>query len=283
MTKTAVSNMLTFDIEEWFHANYDNVKPDYSKGSSFRSHMDTLLRICHETNCKATFFTLGYIGEHYPDVVKAIVREGHEIASHGTAHQLAYKQTYEEFKADVKNSVDILEDITGVKVLGYRAPSWSIVESNLHYLEALEELGLKYDASIFPVKTFLYGIPTAPREIHKPKVHGRELGIYEVPMSVMKVAGRTMGYSGGFYFRFFPKFLIKQAIRAANRQGSHSIVYLHPREVDASEHQLELPAKEHFIHYYNVRGTERKLEDILSSFQFTSIAEHLKQHHQLTI
>jgi peptidoglycan-N-acetylglucosamine deacetylase len=99
----------------------------------------------------------------------------------------------------------------------------------------------------------------------------------------MKVAGRTMGYSGGFYFRFFPKLLIKQAIRAANRQGRHSIVYLHPREVDANEHQLDLPAKEHFIHYYNVRGTERKLEDILRSFQFTSIAEHLKQQHQLQL
>ena len=164
-----ITNMLTFDIEEWFHANFDGVslEPAAGRSSNFRSHMDTLLRICRETDCKATFFVLGCIGENYPDVVKAIAREGHDVASHGYGHQLAYKQTFEEFRDDVKKSVDILEHLTGTKVLGYRAPSWSIVESNLHYLEALEELGMKYDASIFPVKTFLYGIPTAPTEIHK--------------------------------------------------------------------------------------------------------------------
>jgi polysaccharide deacetylase family protein (PEP-CTERM system associated) len=273
--------MLTFDIEEWFHANYDDVVPDSGKGSNFRAHMDTLLRICRETGCKATFFVLGCIGENYPDVVKAIAREGHDVASHGYGHELAYKQTIEEFKADVKKSVDILEQLTGTPVLGYRAPSWSIVEKNLHYLEALEELGMKYDASIFPVKTFLYGIPTAPTKIHKPRVNGRELNLYEVPMSVMKVSGKNIGYSGGFYFRFFPKFVIKHAIRSANRQGNSSIVYLHPREIDANEHKLSLPPKENFIHYYNVAGTQAKLEDILRSFKFTSISEHLKQHYEL--
>jgi polysaccharide deacetylase family protein (PEP-CTERM system associated) len=280
--KTGMANMLTFDIEEWFHANYDNVKPDRSKPTSFRSHMDTLLRLCRETDSKATFFTLGYIGEKYPDVVKAIVDEGHDLASHGYAHELAYKQTREEFKADVKKSVDILEDITGTKVIGYRAPSWSIVKSNLHYLEALEELGMKYDASIFPVKTFLYGIPDAPTGVHHPEVNGRKLQLFEVPMSVTRVAGRNIGYSGGFYFRFFPRFFIKQTIRSANRQGSSSIVYLHPREVDANEHKLSLPVKEHFIHYYNIRGTEAKLADVLRSFNFTSIADHLQTSHSLT-
>lgn len=271
-------NMLTFDIEEWFHANYDDVTPDLSLGSNFRANMDTLLEICSKTGSKATFFTLGYIGEHYPDVVKKIVQEGHDLASHGYAHQLAYKQTREEFRDDVKKSVDILEDLTGVKVRGYRAPSWSIVEKNLHYLEVLEEMGLQYDASIFPVKTFLYGIPNAPTEIHRPKVNGRELNLLEVPMSVMKVAGRNVGYSGGFYFRFFPKFLINQAIRSANRQGKSSIVYLHPREVNPNEPMLSLPAKEHFIHYYNVNGTKTKLEQILNSFEFTSVSDYLKQH-----
>jgi polysaccharide deacetylase family protein (PEP-CTERM system associated) len=245
--------------------------------------MDTLLRLCREANCKATFFVLGYIGEHYPDVVKAIAQEGHDVASHGYAHQLAYRQSYDEFKADVKKSVDILENITGTKVLGYRAPSWSIVESNLHYLEALEELGMIYDASIFPVQTFLYGIPDAPTEIHKPRVNGRELGIYEVPMSVTRLAGRNIGYSGGFYFRFFPEFFIKRAIRAANKQGKNSIVYLHPREVNAQDSRLSLPFKENLIHYYNVGGTERKLERVLNSFTFTSISEHLKQQYGLDI
>lgn len=282
--KQHATNMLTFDIEEWFHANYDSIAaPDRSRGSNFRAHMDTLLRICRETDCKATFFVLGCIGEDYPDVVKAIAREGHDVASHGYAHELAYKQTIDEFRNDVKKSVDILENLTGTKVLGYRAPSWSIVEDNLHYLEVLEEMGMKYDASIFPVKTFLYGIPTAPTEIHKPRVNGREIDLYEVPMSVMKLGGKNIGYSGGFYFRFFPRLLIKNAIRSANRRGHSSIVYLHPREIDAYEQKLDLPFKENFIHYYSVGRTQNKLEDILKSFNFTSISEHLKSNYKMDV
>lgn len=274
-----MTNILTFDIEEWFHANFDSVNLDDNrgKGSNFRVQMDTLFQLCSDTHSKATFFVLGCIGEDYPDVVRAIVREGHEVASHGYGHQLAYRQTLDEFRADVKKSVDILEDVTGTRVKGYRAPSWSIVESNLHYLEALEELGLEYDASIFPVKTFLYGIPSAPTEIFKPQINGRELNLYEVPMSVMKLFGKNMGYSGGFYFRFFPQFLIKKAISLANRQGKSAIVYLHPREVDATERKLSLPLMESFIQYYNVDGTKAKLEDILRSFTFTSISEHLRK------
>lgn len=276
----APANMLTFDIEEWFHANYEGLPqvPTPGKGSNFRAHMDKLLQLCADNGCKGTFFVLGCIGEQYPDVVQAIAREGHDVASHGYAHQLAYSQTFEEFRDDVKKSVDILEQLTGDKVRGYRAPSWSIVERNLYYLEALEQLGLEYDASIFPVKTFLYGIPTAPREIYRPVVNGRELNLYEVPMSVMEVAGRRIGYSGGFYFRFFPRFVIERAIRAANREGRSSIVYLHPREIDPHEQKLALPPKERFIHYYNVGGTFAKLEHVMRSFRFTSISEHLRRH-----
>ena len=272
-------NILTFDIEDWFHANYDNVDLNESrgKGSNFRANVDTLLQLCRDTNAKATFFVLGSIGEDYPDVVRTIAQEGHDVACHGYGHQLAYKQTIQEFKADVKKSVDILEEITGSSIIGYRAPSWSIVESNFHYLEVLEELGMKYDASIFPVKTFLYGIPTARTEIHKPQLNGRELNLYEVPMSVMKLLGRNIGYSGGFYFRFFPKWLIKQAIRCTNRQGQSSIVYLHPREIDVTEQRLSLSYMESFIQYYNIDGTKAKLQDIMRSFRFTSIAEHLTQ------
>ena len=270
-------NLLTFDIEDWYHANYDGVDLAGYKGTSshFRANMDLLLQLCSDTGCKATFFVLGCIGEEYPEVVRDIARAGHEIASHGCAHQLAYKQTVEEFRADVKKSAEILQALTGNKVLGYRAPSWSIVESNLHYLEALESLGMKYDASIFPVKTFLYGIPDAPTEIHRPCVNGRELDLYEVPMSVMKVCGKNIGFSGGFYFRLFPEWLIKRAIRTTNQQGRSAIVYLHPRELDATERRLSLPRLESFIQYYNVGKNRAKLENVLRSFHFTSIAERL--------
>lgn len=271
------SNILTFDIEEWYHANFEGVNLASHRGtdSHFRANMELILQLCADTGCKATFFVLGCIGERYPDVVNSIARAGHEVASHGYGHQLAYRQTVDEFRDDVQKSAGILQDIIGTHVVGYRAPSWSIVESNLHYLEVLESLGMKYDASIFPVRTFLYGIPNACTSIHRPCVNGRELDLYEVPMSVVKVCGKNVGFSGGFYFRFFPGWLIKKGIRAVNAQGRSAIVYLHPRELDPAERRLSLPRLESFIQYFNVAGTRSKLEDILRYSRFTSIAERL--------
>ncbi|MDU4960698.1 MAG: DUF3473 domain-containing protein [Sporomusaceae bacterium] len=277
------ANILTFDVEEWFHANYDTVNPDAfrGQGSNFRAQMETLLRMCDDSGAKATFFVLGCIGEDYPEVIRDIVRQGHEVASHGYSHHLAYRQTRAAFKADVQKSVAILEDAAGVRVQGYRAPSWSIVEANLDYLEALEELGLTYDASIFPVKTFLYGIPQAPLAIHRPRVNGRQLNLYEVPSSVWRLGGKNIGFAGGFYFRFFPAFFIKQAIRAVNRQGRCGIVYLHPREIDPTERRLTLPPLEAFIHYCGIGGTKSKLAAMLRTFRFTSVARHLEAMNQL--
>lgn len=275
-----MKNILTFDIEEWFHANYCSTEKLESRcKSNFQANMDKLLELCNKNQCKATFFVLGCIGENYRDIVRAIDREGHDVASHGYSHELAYSQTFNEFTEDVKKSVGILEDITGKKVLGYRAPSWSIVEKNLHYLEALEQLGLKYDASIFPVKTFLYGMPHAPRGIHKPIVNGKELGLYEIPTSVFDFLGRGIGYSGGFYFRFFPEFFIKKQIQKSNNLNVPSIVYLHPRELDAGEQRLKLPPKERFIHYYNVEGTFQKLDRIMKEYDFTSIRDLLSEFY----
>ena len=272
-----VVNLLTFDIEDWYHANYDSVDLSVARAgeSHFRANMDMLLQLCSDAGCKATFFVLGQIGEQHPETVRAIVRAGHEVASHGYGHQLAYKQTYAEFKADVKKSAEILQTIIGEKVWGYRAPSWSIVKRNHHYLEALEELGLQYDASIFPVKTFLYGIPDAPIEIHHPTVNGRQLNLLEVPMSVARIGSRNIGYSGGFYFRLLPTWLIKRVILSGNAAGRHSIVYLHPRELDPNEQRLKLPLLESFIQYYNVGGTKQKLSELLRSFRFISIRQRL--------
>ena len=273
-------NILTFDIEEWFHANYACVDMERcrSQNSGFREQMDTLLAMCAKNDCHATFFVLGSIGEDYPDVIRKISNGGHEIASHGYGHELAYNQTIDEFRNDVKKSVDILENITGVRVKGYRAPSWSIIKRNYHYLEVLEELGLQYDASIFPVKTFLYGIPDAPKHIYKPVVNNKTLNLYEVPMSVTNVCGKNIGFSGGFYFRFFPRWFIKRSIAAMNKKGQNAIVYLHPREIDPTENRLSLRWQEKFIHYHNIKGVKKKLHDVMNSFKFISITEYLQLH-----
>jgi polysaccharide deacetylase family protein (PEP-CTERM system associated) len=274
-----MDNLLTFDVEEWFHANYDGVDLSVHRGGSsrFRTQMDVVFQLCRDANCKATFFVLGCIAEDYPDIVRTMVTEGHEVASHGYGHELAYKQSADAFRLDVKRSIDILEGVTGRKVLGYRAPSWSIAKSNLYFLEILEALGLCYDASIFPVKTFLYGIPDAPTTIHRPVIDGRELGLTEVPTSVMRLFGRNIGFSGGFYFRLFPNMVVRHAISALNRRGEPAVIYLHPRELDPEEHRLQLPAKERFIHYYNISKTRTKLTDILKELKFTSVGHYLKQ------
>ena len=271
-------NLLTFDIEEWFHANYEGMDPGRyrGQGSRFAAQMDEVLQLCSEYKVHATFFVLGCIGEDYPEIVRRIAATGHDVASHGYGHQLAYKQTLPEFKADVARSVGILENVTGQKVRGYRAPSWSIIRSNYHYLAALEELGLQYDASVFPVKTFLYGIPDAPKAIHHPVVEGRTLNLHEVPMSVVQLAGRNMGFSGGFYFRFFPGWLIRRWLEKTNQAGRPAILYLHPRELDPLEQKLNLPAKEAFIHYYHVQGNKEKLASMMRRCSFTSIAAYLQ-------
>jgi polysaccharide deacetylase family protein (PEP-CTERM system associated) len=278
VTERPAANLLTFDTEEWYHANYDDIDPAAlrGRGSNFPAQVDEILSMCAADGAKATFFVLGAVAEDHPAVIRAIAAAGHEIASHGYGHELAYRQTLAEFTADVQRSKTILEDVAGAAVRGYRAPSWSIVAANRHYLAALEELGLVYDASIFPVRTFLYGIPDAPTHIHHPVVAGRSLSLWEVPTSVVRLAGRNIGYSGGFYFRLFPGFFIEHAIRRANRRGRPAIVYLHPREIDPGERRLALPVKEAFIHYHGIGGTRAKLAALLRTFSFTSVIDHLR-------
>lgn len=278
MTEQPAANLLTFDTEEWYHANYGDGDPAAlrGRGSNFPAQVDALLSMCAAAGARATFFVLGAVAEDHPSVVRAIAAAGHEIASHGYGHTLAYRQTIGEFTADVRKSLAILEDVTGAAVRGYRAPSWSIVAANYHYLAALEELGLVYDASIFPVRTFLYGIPDAPTRIHRPVVAGRTLGLWEIPTSVVRLAGHNIGYSGGFYFRLFPGFFIEHAIRSANRRGQPAVVYLHPREIDPGERRLTLPAKEAFIHYHGIGGARAKLASLLRAFAFTAVIDHLQ-------
>ncbi len=278
MTERPAANLLTFDTEEWYHANYDGIDPAAlrGRGSNFPAQVDAILTMCDAASARATFFVLGAVAEDHPDVVRAIAAAGHEIASHGYGHALAYRQTAAEFAADVRKSVAILEDVAGAAVRGYRAPSWSIVAANFHYLAALDELGLVYDASIFPVRTFLYGIPDAPAHIHHPVVAGRPLSLWEVPTSVVRLAGRSVGFSGGFYFRLFPELFIRYAIRRANRRGRPVIIYLHPRELDPGERRLALPAKEGFIHYHGIGGTRAKLASLLNTFTFTPVIDHLR-------
>jgi len=204
-------------------------------------------------------------------LIREIAEAGHELATHGYAHQLIYQQTPAVFKEDVSQAKKRVEDIVGKSVIGYRAPSWSITPKSLWAWDILEELGFVYDASVFPIKTYLYGLPTSPRFSYHPQYNGRTLNLLEVPSSTVRILNKKIPFAGGFYFRALPYPLITRGIKTVNREGHPAIVYLHPREIDPGQPRLTLSPKENLIHYYGISGCEKKLIRVLKKFKFTSV------------
>ncbi len=271
-------NIITIDLEEWYHGNL--VQDMFSDQEELEvrviANTKKLLALFHEANAKATFFVLGCIAERFPELIAEIRSYGHEIATHGYAHELIYKQTKEEFLRDIKNARQIIEGITSEKVKGYRAPSWSVTENSLWALTVLQEEGFLYDSSIFPIRTFLYGIPSAPQFMNYPLKRREEKGLAEVPPSTLSLFGKKFGFSGGFFFRVLPYFIIENGIKRVNKTGNPAVVYLHPREIDPDEPRIRLNLRDALINYYGTKWTERKLRKLLKKYQFTSIEEYYK-------
>lgn len=264
-----MKNILTFDIEDWYHANYPGMKiPETFNEHSLEQNVLSLLQLCKKYNSKGTFFILSSVAEKNPDIVRRILEDGHEIGSHGYSHELVYKMDEESFKDDLRKSIEILRNITGDKPLSYRAPSWSGKLQMVWFFNSLKEEGIKFDSSIFPVKTFLFGDPNSPP-------HPFEIeGIIEIPASTINFLGKRIPFGGGFSFRLMPLFLTENFIKILNRKGIPALIYLHPREIDPEHPRLSLPFKEKLIHYYNIKRTFKKLENLLKKFQFTSIGEY---------
>ena len=273
-----MQNILTIDLEEWFHANYhDNVfDPQQDYEVRIIRNTERLLALFNTHQVKATFFVLGYVAEQHPQLVRQIAAAGHELATHGYAHQLVYQQTPAVFKDDVSQAKKRVEDIIGKSVKGYRAPSWSITPKSLWAWDILEDLGFVYDASVFPIETYLYGLPSSPRFPYHPQYNGRTLRLLEIPSSTVRMLKKNIPFAGGFYFRALPYPLIARCIKTVNREGYPAIVYLHPREIDPRQPRLTLSAKESLIHYYGIKECERKLIRILKKFKFTSIEEYFE-------
>lgn len=275
-----MKNVFTIDTEDWYHANFEDglFQNDSSVISTVETNVDRYLELFDTHNVKATFFVLGYVVEQHPEMVRKIANQGHEIASHGYAHMLVYKQTPDEFKDDVYRSKVLLEDTVGKAVLGYRAPSWSITEKSLWALDILEELGFKYNAGIFPTQNYLYGIPYAPRFVHDCSIYGKaELKIINVPPATKAFGSKGIPFSGGAYFRLLPERVIEMFTDEINlKENETTVFYLHPREIDPKQPKLKLHMKEHFIHYYGIRGCEAKLIKILKRYQFQTIKQMLQ-------
>ncbi len=265
-------NVLTFDVEEWFHLlDFDSTRSEEQwKKYEVRIHdnMERIFRILKETNTKATFFIIGWIAKTYPEIVKKIA-ENYQIGSHTMTHQLVWQQTHAEFREDVGASIKLLEDITGKKVTVFRAPGFSIRESESWAFETLAELGITTDCSVFPTVHAHGGMPSfgnARPSIIKYK--GSE--IKEFPVSTTKLLGKNVIFSGGGYFRLFPYTLIERWTR---QNPDYLLSYIHPRDLDAGQPVLEgLPASRRFKSYVGLQGAEAKLRKYLTDLKFTDVA-----------
>jgi polysaccharide deacetylase family protein (PEP-CTERM system associated) len=267
---------LTIDVEDWYHLNYSSMEShrDRPLESRVQANTEALLATLAEHQAQATFFFLGSVAEQHPGLVHMVQAMGHEIASHGYGHQLVYKQSHNEFRDDVKRSLDTLQAITGQPVKGYRAPSWSISKDTPWAYEVLAELGLAYSASLFPFSTFLYGDSHAPIVPFVRYVNGRKL--YEIPASVFKLGPLRVPFGGGFYFRVMPFWVTRVAMYLTNRQGRPVVFYLHPREIDPDQPRLKLPPRDYFVTYFNLAATLSKLQRMLALAPAITISHYLE-------
>lgn len=271
-------NLLTFDVEDWYHINYPVI--DFAAFDQQEDHQGLvdrtrkLIDCCQARGLKGTFFVLGRLLEKRPDLGEWIVGQGQELALHGYEHDLLTKQGPEQFKQELERSLEVFREITGNYPLGFRAPSWSINVSNLWVLEVLESFGFLYDSSIFPVKTFLYGLPVAPSEPFYPVIRGRKLNLLEVPVTVTRLGSQRIAYSGGIYFNLWPFTIIRKIAGQQARQGKNNLFYFHPWDLwkRSSHHHRQLKAR--WISFH-LGDTLKKFEKLLDSFPLGCVSANL--------
>jgi polysaccharide deacetylase family protein (PEP-CTERM system associated) len=264
-------NAMTVDLEDWYHSIDSIPVSDWGKYETRVSEgTQKLLEMFHQFNLKATFFVLGDVAAKHPALISSIQSAGHEIATHGYAHRLVYRQTPHEFREDLRRSIGVIEEIIQDKVWGYRAPYWTITKESYWALDILLEEGIRYDSSIYPIKTYLYGIPDAP--VYPYVIQGTTgAELLEFPPSTVTICGMRIPVAGGFYLRALPSWFIRYGMKRINKDAQPAMVYIHPPEFDSLKPKIKLPMAETILHYYNLGVVEAKLEALLSEFAFDSI------------
>ena len=271
MGLTPIRNAMTVDVEDYFQVSAFAAHIPRESWDSIpcrvERNIDRILALLDEKQAKATFFTLGWIAERYPAMVRHIVSNGHELASHGWAHQRVSDQEPQEFLDDIVRSKALLEDISGQKVLGYRAPSFSIGSNTLWALDLLEEAGYRYSSSIYPIRHDHYGMPDAPRFAFYPKNNG---GLLELPVTTVRLFKRNIPAGGGGYFRLWPYAFSRWLLQRINHLEKHSaIFYFHPWEIDYEQpRQQGINAKTRFRHYFNLRHMEKRVKALTRDFSW---------------
>lgn len=264
--------ILTFDVEEWFHLLDNDSTRSETEWVRYPvriyENMERIFRILEDTDTRATFFVIGWIARTYPDLVRRIA-EKYEIGSHTMNHQLVWQQNRKAFKEDVSASVSLLEDITGKPVRYFRAPGFSIRNSEAWAFEVIRECGIEVDCSVFPAHHAHGGIPSYGKAV--PSIISHEgVRIREFPICTKEIGGRHIIFSGGGYFRLFPYWLIR---KWAEEKSEYMISYIHPRDLDAGQPMIgELPWSRKFKSYVGLKGADRKLRRLLTDFPFTDLA-----------
>ncbi len=274
MSPGALTNALTIDVEDYFQvsafAPYIARDTWEQRECRVERNVDRILALLDARATRATFFTLGWIAERYPQMVQRIVAGGHELASHGYGHERASDLDEAAFFADIDRSRKLLEDLSGQQVKGYRAPSFSIGQNNLWAFDCLARAGYRYSSSIYPIQHDHYGMPDAPRFAHEVRA-----GLLEVPVTTAHFSGRNWPASGGGYFRLFPYALSRWLLARVNREDQQSaIFYFHPWEIDAGQPRVAgVNAKSRFRHYVNLHRMEDKIRRLLSDFSWGRMDE----------
>ena len=269
---------MTIDLEEWYHAEYVKDKANRNDGDFVKEDLTRTLALLQEAGVKATFFVLGEIAERYPELIPMIRKDRHEVAFHAFYHEPLRKKTAEAFRLEI----DKFNAVVDQPCNGFRAPSFSLNNQTKWALRVLDETGFKYDSSIFPTKTPLYGVRRAPTGPYRPSledvsVEDEDANLWEFPPLVYPFAGFRLPTAGGFYLRLLPLYLIKKAVKKANKRGDPAVIFVHSWEVNPEAPKLKLGLYRSFVTYHNIEETSARLKHLLSGFEFTSIEDYMKE------
>ena len=269
MTAPHITNAMTIDVEDYFQVSA--FAPHIARAEwdtrecRVERNIDAILQMLDQHHTKATFFTLGWVAERYPQLVHDIVAQGHELASHGYAHQRASDQAPDIFFEDVHRAKNMLEDLSGQAVIGYRAPSFSIGKRNLWAYDTLLEAGYRYSSSVYPIAHDHYGMPDSPRFTYEVRP-----GLIEIPITTVRLFERNFPSSGGGYFRLLPYPVSRWLIQRVNRLDQQAgMFYFHPWEIDPGQPRIAgISAKTRFRHYVNIAHTQDRLKRLLTDFSW---------------
>lgn len=267
--------VVSVDVEDYFHAESFSDIVERSRWDSYGSRVERntrrLLEVLAKLNVRGTFFVLGWVAERFPGLVREIGAGGHELGCHSYWHRLIYKLDPAEFREDTRRAKDVIEQISGEPVRGYRAPTYSVVDGSLWALEILSELGFSYDSSIFPIQHDRYGIPDAPRAPFRFQTPSGSMT--EFPITTFRLAGRNLPVGGGGYLRLLPQIYTRLGLQRVQREGLPSVIYIHPWEIDPDQPRLAGRLSSRLRHYTNLSRTLERFQSVLQAGSYTSFRE----------